>query len=492
MVLEAAIRPQRLDSMRESSGTLPSTGVFVPFGDVIKRFSWTPDASMEARRGIGSIDALSHDTGLETHSIEVSYLLEAAMVVAATLDTGVVADADQIKFTAADSGHDGNDITITFVAGTADAGGIAVVNRAITCEVGTAVAGDLCTLLTADTDVAALVSCATTSVTDAASVVQAYAIGTLTAGESTPLSEAFNRDCDDQVEARTIVLREKHCSGGTSSNGLRTYVVGEGCKPASARIPGDPGSAGPIEVGITYTAEKVRHYEISQPSTACVLYVLSSEAADYAATITVEDDDGNQEEIVVSGTGSTVFPNIDAIELASELTGTLTVLEGATSGATLAVVHGSLKYDGTEGDMGVPVIPSSGSRTATIGGTMEKFLGDTITHNAGTMAYNINSVELSVDNSIETLPRNDSRKQRVIEGNRTLQLIATVLGEQEYQRQITRHLQTDESDIVWTLTNTTLTLEGAAMISAPDKTVEEGGAYMQLNTTFEGTAITIA
>lgn len=492
MVLEAAIREQRLDSMRESSGTLPSTGVFVPFGDVVKRFSWTPDASMEARRGIGSVDALSHDTGLESHSLEVSYLLENPMVVAATMDSGLVADADQIKFTAVKGGHDGNSITVALLDGTADAGGISVVGNAITVEVGTATTDDLVTLMLADTDLVALVTPATLA-SNIGSVVQAFAVGTLEAGVSTPLSEAFNRDDDGQLESRTIVLREKHYEGGTSSNGLRTYTVAEGCKPASARIPGNPEQAGPIEVGITYTAEKVRHYEISQPSTACVLYVLSSEAADYLATITAEDDESNIEEIVVSGTGSVVFPYIDAIELASELTGTLTVLQGATTGATLAVVHGSLKYANAEGDLGVPVIPASGSRTTALSGTMEKFLGDTITHGSGgTFAYDINSVELSVDNSIETLPRNNSRKRRVIEGNRVLQMTATVLGEAEYQRQITRHLQTDESNIVWTLTNTTLTLSGAAMISAPDKTVEEGGAYMQLNTTFEGTAITIA
>lgn len=492
MVLEAGIRSQRIDSMRESSGTLPSTGVFVPFGNVVKRFSWTPDASMEARRGIGSVDALGHDTGLESHTATVEYLLQGAMAVAATLNTGSTADADQIKFTAAELGHDGNEITVTFIAGTADAGGIVVVGKDITCEVGTALASALCTLLNADADVAALVSCATTAATDAASVVQTYAVGTLTAGESTPLSEAFARDDDGQLESRTIVVREKHVEGGTASNGLRTYVVLEGCKPSAARIPGDPGTPGPIQVAIDYTLEKGRQYEISQPSTACVLLPISSETAlDNGATVTVEDDDGNQEAIVVGGTGSTLFPNIDAIELATELTGTLTVLQGSTAGATLAVIYGSADYANAEGDLGVPVIPSSGSRTATLSGGYEKFLGDTISHDSGSLAYDINSVELSVDNSIETLPRNNTRKQRIIEGNRILQLTATVLGEAEYQRQITRHLQAVEADIVWTLTNTTLTLNGAALTSAPDKAIEEGQAYMQLNNTFEGTAITI-
>jgi len=468
--------------------------VFVPFGDVVKRFSWTPDASMQARRGIGSVDALDHDTGLESHTAVVGYLMQGSMVATAVLTTGLAADEDTILFTAAESGHDGNDITVTFVAGTADAGGITVVNRAITCEVGTAVADDLCTLLNADTDVAALVSCATTSVTNAASIVQTYAIGTLSAGVSTPLSEAFKRDPDGQIEARTIVMREKHLEGGTSSNGLRTYVVLEGCKPSSARITGDPGAPGPMEAEINYTLEKGRQYEISQPSTACVLLVVSSETAldNGNATLTVEDDDGNQEAIAVSGTGSALYANIDAMELDADMTGTITVLEGSTAGATLAVIYGSAKYANAEGDLGVPVIPSSGSRTATLGGSYEKFLGDTITHDSGSLAYDINSAEINVDNSIATMPRNNTRKQRIIEGNRVLGLTATVLGEAECQRQITRHLQAVSADIVWTLTNSTITLAGATLMSPGDKTVEEGQAYMQLNCSFEGTAITIA
>jgi len=491
-VLEAGIRDQRIDSMRESSGSLPTSGVFVPFSDTVTRFSWTPDAAVEARRGIGGVDPLSHDTGPESHSVTIAYMMQGSMVATATLETGGTVAADQILFTAAESGHDGNEITVTFLAGTADADGIVVVDKDITCEVGTALADDLCTLLNADTDVAALVSCATTSQTSDTGTV-AVAVGALTAGASTPLSEAFKRDDDGQIEARTIVQREKHFEGGTADYGLRTYVVLEGCKPASARIPGTPGDAGPIVAEITYTAEKGRQYEISQPSTACVLLAVSSETAlDNGATVTVQDDDNNQEEIVVGGTGSTVFPNIDAIELATELTGTLTVLQGATSGATLAVIYGSAKYANAEGDLGVPVLPTSGSRTASLGSSYEKFLGDTITYDSGSLAYDINSVELSVDNSVEAIAKSNTRKQRILEGNRTVQLTATVLGEAEYQRQITRHLQAGVENIVWTLTNTTLTLAGAVLVNIGDKMVEAGQAYMSINNTFEGTAITIA
>ena len=394
-VLEAGIRDQRLDSYIESDGTLPASGTFSPFSNVVNRFSWTPNAGLEARRGIGSEDALEHDTGLESHSVTIAYLLQ----------------------------------------------------------------------------------------------------GTIAAG--TPLYEAFSRDSDGLLAARTIVMREKHVAGGTASKGIRTYVVLEGCKPASAKIPGDPGSAGPIAVEITYTAEKARQYEISQPSAASVLVLASTEAGDASATITVQsDDNGTQEEVVLTATDvttSSTFTTIDAVELATQIDGTLTVTEGS-SGATLVAIYGKKVYDNSEGDFGVPVIPTSGTRVAALGSgdTYEKFLGDTITYDSGDLAFDINSVELSVDNSVEALPRSNTRKQRIIEGNRTLQLTATVLGEAEYQRQITRHLQANVANIIWTLTSSTLTLEGAALTSIGDKTVEAGQAYMSIDQTFEGTAITIA
>lgn len=390
-VLEAGIRNQRLDSILESDGAIASGGTFIPFSNVVKRFAWTPDAGIEARRGIGSVDALEHDTGVESHSAAITYLLQ----------------------------------------------------------------------------------------------------GTIAAG--TPLYEAFTRDADGLLNARTIVMREKHTAGGTANNGIRTYVVLEGAKPATARIPGDPGTAGPIQVEITYTVEKGRQYEISQPSAAAYLVLTSSETADNGATVTVEDDAGVQESIVVGGTSTTQFSSIDAIELANELTGTLFVIEGTTgTGATLATIYGQNSYENAEGDLGVPVIPTGGTRITSLGDTYEKFLGDTITYAGGDLAFDINSVELSVDNGVETVPRSNTRKQRVIEGDRTLQLTATVLGEREYQNQITRHLQSQKANIVWTLSNTTITLEGAALTKVGDKTVEAGQAYMSIDNTFEGTAITFA
>ena len=392
MALEAAIRNQRVDSVLEVDGDIPTTGVFAPFGDVIKKFSWNPDAAIEARRGIGGIDPVGHDTGLESHTAEISYLLQ----------------------------------------------------------------------------------------------------GTIAAG--TPLYEAFIRDADNVLAARTIVQREKHFTGGVLSNGVRTYVVLEGAKPATAKIPGDPGQAGPIEILIGYTAERGREYEINQPATAAVLCVVSTTAGDNGGTITVEDDAGTQEAISIGGTGSVAFASIDALELTAECVGTITVLDGTDAGATLATIYGSNSYDDTEGDLGVPVLSGTRTRTGTLTAAAypyEKFLGDEITNGGGDLAYEINSVELTVDNAVEARPRHNKRAQRIVEGNRTVQLTATVMGEDEHYDQVTRHLQTTKADIVWTLTSSTLTVGDAVLVDVGDKTIEEGGAYLAFDSVFEGETIAL-
>lgn len=386
MVLEGGIREQRLDSALEVDGVLPAGAVFTPFGDVVKRFSWTPSAGLEARRGIGGVDALAHDAGVESHTATIGYLLQ----------------------------------------------------------------------------------------------------GKIAAG--TPLHEAFVRSADRELSSRTIVLREKHHSGGAADAGIRTYVVLTGCKPASARIPGDPGTPGPITVEITYTAEKGRQYEISQPATASALTVVSTNpTADAGISVTIESDGGVQTETVaMGGTGLVVFASIDAISLSGECQGTVTVAAGTT---VLASIAGKESYDGTDGDLGVPAFGAT--RVLVNGGVFEKFHDDAITHGGADLAFDINSAELSVDNTVTALPRSNTRKQRITEGNRTLQLTATVMGKAEYQNQVTRHLQTQKAAIVWTLSNTVITLDDAVLTSVGDKTIEEGLAYMQFDNTFEGRTLTL-
>lgn len=384
-VVEGGLRNHRIDSVTETSGTVAAGVSFRPFSDTVKRFVWSPDAGMIARRGIGSVNPLAHDTGVETHSVTVAYLLQ---------------------------------------------GGIA---------------------------------------------------------SGAALYEALYRDADGLMETRCIIDREHHAKGGNDRDAaVRTYTVAEGAKPASARLTGDPGSPGPMEVEIVYNAAKVRSYEISQPYAATKLLTIDSVLHGYA-TITAEAEGGCFTEIF-SGTSTAYFATIDAIYLSST-TETSTVQVTGTESATFATIYGSEKYNNVEGDRGVP----TGATHTTMANTdYERFLGDTILYDSGSLALDINSVELGVDNSLTSTPVHNSLKQRITEGNRTIQVTATVMGETESHDQIERHLTSHIADIEWRMTHSTLTVAGAALVTPGDRVIEAEGAFMQLSNVFEGTGITIA
>jgi len=324
--------------------------------------------------------------------------------------------------------------------------------------------------------------------------------GTIAA--KTPVYDALYRDADGLMETRTIIDRERHSKGGASGDGtLDTYTVAEGAKAATIRLPGDPGSAEPIEAEIVYHCEKVRSYQISQPATACAIVVNAGEiaASEGTITVTVEDAGGGTSEAEslhatsLYATTTATYTDIASVELSDDITGTITIMDvgyGGNVGATLMTIYGKDQYNGVEGDLGVPGLNGS-TRNATWGSDYEKFLGDSFTYDSGSLALDINSVELSQDNNLASTPRHNTLKQRITEGNRTVQVTATVLGESESHDNIMRHLRTATGDIIWTLNYSTLTVEDAALITPGDRVIEAEGAFMQLANVFEGTTIAI-
>ncbi len=310
---------------------------------------------------------------------------------------------------------------------------------------------------------------------------------------TTPVYDAFARDADGQIHnTYTIVDREKFHNGGTQGTGYRVYTVGTGAKPASCPIPGDPGDGMPAEVEIPYTAEKVRSYRIDQPLAAS-----STLAVDGAsASVVLQDDNGATYSTTHTGTGTTTVTwtgtYIDAFYLENDATSAVNLYDhdGTSPTAKLSTIYGSDKYDGIEGDLGVPY---SGSRATSYqhGTEFQNLVGDTNQWGGNDLAFGISSVELSVDNSLETTPRQGKKRQRVFAGNRTVQLTATVYGKNESHDSIMDHLQNKSGTVTWNMTSNTVVVQGASLIDTGDRNFESGQAFMELDNTFEGTGIQI-
>lgn len=295
-------------------------------------------------------------------------------------------------------------------------------------------------------------------------------------------------------EDKTSISAEETINGSTSLD-TRVYTVGKGGYISEVTLTGDPGSDQPIQVELTYQFEKIRSYQIDQPSSGTTLDVSSSDSNDTSQTLTIEDEGaGTTEDVSLSGTStvstSSSFSDIDALELDSETAGTVTVNDGTND---LAKIDGSSSYSGIEGDLGVPALGSSGSHASAIGESFEVILGDSIEQPSGTdLAYDVNSVEFTVSNNIEQMNRTDSLKQRLFPGGQDIEVTATILGETESHNQILDHLQVSTNNVRWTISGGYVEATSASLTDPGSRTVESGQAAMTLDNTFTGQGVTIS
>jgi len=315
--------------------------------------------------------------------------------------------------------------------------------------------------------------------------------------------DGIARDIDNLLPAtHTVIDREDKSSisagetvNGSTSLDTRIYTVGRGGFISDVTVTGDPGSDQPVIVELTYTFEKVRGYQIDQPSAVTTLEVASSTVSDTTQSVTIEDENaGTTETIALNGTTAQTtvasFSDIDSLSLDSETEGDVTLSESA--GDDLAIIYGSTTYNGVEGDLGTTPL-GTGSHASAVGTSYETFIGDTVERPMGTdLAYDVNSAEISVGNNLDTLPRNDSYKQRIYVGNRDVSLTATVVGESESHTAILQHLQNAENDVKWTLTGGSLTVNSALLTDVGARTIDAGSANLTLDNTFTGKGITVA
>jgi len=297
------------------------------------------------------------------------------------------------------------------------------------------------------------------------------------------------------------VVENETVDGGNGSRRARIYTVAVGAYVDEVVLTGDPGSQQPITVEITYECVRIRSYQIDQPG-GSALDLVSSSANDTSQTVTIEDDSGTTEQVSLNGTNTvttakTDWSSIDAIYV-EDGSGNPTEFEGTISvsisgGATLAQIEGTDSYDGQDYDEGVPITGSAGSHASAFNSSYEKFIGDTIERPASTsLAYDINSLELTVSNNTERTVREDTFGQRVHVGPRDSEVTATVVGPVESHSSVMESLQVNKNNLVWTLTDSTITISDSVLSDPGSRAPDAGQAAMTLDNTFTGEGVSVS
>lgn len=296
--------------------------------------------------------------------------------------------------------------------------------------------------------------------------------------------------------SHSFLLRENLGGSGNLGGGVRGYWVGKGGKIDTVTLSGEPGDGNPVMVNLDYIFAKLRQYVIHQPSSSVSVTVTSTDSND-TMDVTIEDDGANTTEtLTLSGTtsvsGTASFDSIDAIDLASAPQGDITVEDG--SGNTIATIYGKSSYDDREGDLGVPAL-GSGSHEGALGTSYEIFLGDTVERPSGNAGEfldqntRINSFEITVNNNLEATAHVGSVAKEISEGQRVVEVAATLFGEKTSFESTTQHLRVTQETIKWALTSDTIEVTDAVLTDLGSISKESEQAVMTLDNTFQGKSI---
>lgn len=307
-------------------------------------------------------------------------------------------------------------------------------------------------------------------------------------------------DNNDLPNTHGLLMRETNTNvpaedtvNGDNSKDTRLYLVGEGGRIASVTFTGDPSSEQPIVVELSYQFEKVREYQIDQPDDSTTLVLSSSEAGD-DFDVTLESEDGSTSETVtLDGTTEVTtnesFEDLDAIDLAGNPDGDVTIAEDG--GDDLAVIRGVDYYGHGEGDEGVPAL-DEGSRASEIGTSYETILDDELTgYNDDPVAHEINSVEFTVENDLDTREQLGTPRMAIDAGNRTVTVAATVVGPTESVQHAERSLGNVPHSVTWTLDGGDLEAVDAVLTEFGGVSKSEGEAAMSLDNTFTGETVDV-
>ena len=245
-------------------------------------------------------------------------------------------------------------------------------------------------------------------------------------------ADAWLRDADNRIlNTHGVRIRDDRSTTGTRDpqavDGARQYIIGQACYP-DATLEDAPDDGTPVEVTLTYTCEKVREYEVFQPPGDEALEVSSTDADDTTQTLTLEDDQGNSEDVSLNGTTGvtttkTDWSSIRAAELDAETNGDVRI-QTASSGPVdglITRINGADAYSNSdgpvEGDLGIPTV-GGGSLGTAVGANFESVKGATITRGGAPIQFDVAQLTLSCSNGYSATARHDSFRPRINEGNR--------------------------------------------------------------------------
>lgn len=306
------------------------------------------------------------------------------------------------------------------------------------------------------------------------------------------------------VRERNDAIPAEETWNGANTHDTRLFLAGRGGYVSDVTFTGDPGSDQPVTVELTYSFEKVREYQVDQFTSASngEVGVVSTDSGDTSQTLTVESEGAaTTEDIALNGTtivwSSSSFNDLDALHLDAETAGDVEVYqnEGTTASPTqgdlLATIRGSSFYGHGEGDLGVPAL-GTGSHASAIGTSYETILGDTIERPENTgLALEINSVEFSVSNDLDSREQVERPVMSMDAGDRNVEATATIVGATESVHSAEQHLGNRGNAFLWYLDGGLLQADAARLTDFGGVDKSSGEAAMSLDNSFEGQGVTV-
>jgi hypothetical protein len=305
----------------------------------------------------------------------------------------------------------------------------------------------------------------------------------------------FVREVNEDVPASETVDgygATGYSSGAATPKSTYLMLVGVGGRVDDVTLSGDPGSEQPVVVEISYMFEKLREYQVDQPDDS-TLTVHNDSSSGVDVTLANADASTSETLTVAAGDSATTvatFDELETVALADEVDGPVTVVDDGR-GEALAIVRGADHYDDIEGDRGTPPL-GNGSHADALTQDYETILDDVIERPAGApIAFEINSVEFSVSNDLDSREQIGTLRMGISAGNRTAETTATVVGPTESVQRADEALGVVGATLRWTLGGGNVQLERATLPDVPGVDKSEGEAAMSLDNTFRGETVTI-